>query len=269
MDLCPISQCSNDLNFTPRRPWPEVLPAVAWDKTLVAGFGRREGLALNLTEKTANHFIDLFQAVHPSLGLAELARLHRALKTNFPEMFKEWKAPLFQIYGYRYSDRLDQLLTALAETPMSFQNLVDDKSLSPRDLSPLLAVENLKDLEKLLNELPQMMASRSEIARILDLFVDLLLMGRPLSDILPTSPNGGLYLRRLESWRRPRTEGEDESWRKSVHQWPWPAQVEAKWQRFGDTSGLEINIRTTSPDDFQKKLETLLTIPDTWSCTKN
>lgn len=235
----------------------------------MAGFDRTDGMVLSLDEKSANHFIDFFQAIYPTLGVGELARFLSLLKNYSAELFAEWKAPLLKVYGYRDSDRLDGVLKVLAETPLAFQQLVDDKSLAPRELSPLLAVQDITKIELFLSELPNLTASRSELARVLDLFVDLFLMDRPLNDLMPTSSNGSLYLRLLESWRRPKAEGQDEAWRKSVHEWPWPAQVEAKWQRFGDQSGLEIQIRTTSPDDFQKKLERLLTIPDTWTCTKN
>jgi hypothetical protein len=107
--------------------------------------------------------------------------------------------------------------------------------------------------------------SRSEGVRAMELGAELFMMGRPLNDILPSGDDGAAYLKRLEKWRRPNSLGRDEQWRETVKQWPWPSQVQGKWQRFGDQSGLEVNIRSTSPEDFHRKLERLLSIGDAWN----
>lgn len=260
-----ISQCGKAFDFGPRRAWPAVFPAIAWRGQLLCGFDRAESDALDLSEK---QFVELWQACHPELGLGELCRFLMSLEREWPDMFVECRESLVAVYGLRWSDRLDQMLRVLHRCPREFQQFVDLKKMSVRDLAPLLAAENAGGIESLrpfLDELPRMMISKFEAGRALELFVELLMMNRPLNDLLPTSDNGGLYVRRLEQWRRPRSSEQDEEWRKTVNAWPWPAQVQAEWQRFGDQAGIEIKIRTTSPDDFQKKLERLADIPDTWS----
>jgi hypothetical protein len=230
---------------------------------MVCGFNRVEGEALDLSEK---HFVDLWRACHPEMGLCEFARFMSSLEKEWPDLFVEWREGLAAIYGWRWSDRLAQLLAVLARLPLAYQEFCDNKKMSARDFAPLLSVENLADIRPFFEALPPMTSSKFEATRALELFVELFLMGRPLNDLLPTSDNGSLYVRRLEKWRQPLAAQGDEEWRKTVNNWPWPAQVQAEWQRVGDQGGIEIKIRTTSPDDFQKKLERLAEIPDTWSC---
>ncbi len=263
MQLTPILRCGSELNFEPRQAWPEVLPPVSWRGQLLCGFGRMGGDALDLGDKL---FLDVWRACHPHLGLAELARARQRLESVWPELYLEVRYSFFSSYNLRWCDRLDQVLEALNHAPFEFQNLVDEKSVSVRELAPLLSVNSVDEIEPLLKALTTLTLSRFELSRALELAVELYLMGRPLNDLLPTVNNGGLYVRRLEQWRKPESSQADEEWRRTVRNWPWPAQVKAEWQRFGDQAGLEVKIRTTSPADFQKKLENLLAIPDSWSC---
>lgn len=265
MILKPISHCSKVLDFSPRREWSPVLPALVWKDNLICAFKRDSGEAVDVSEHL---FLEVWKACHPELGLGEIARLVACIRRFNGEFFVEIGSGLLALYGLRLNDRLGLILDVLVQCPREFQNWVDDKKMAARDLVPLLAVADVAEISPLLLELPRMQISKFEGARALELFIELYLMGRPLNDLLPTSDNGSLYLRRLEQWRKPETLERDEEWRRKVGQWPWPAQVQAEWQRFGDQAGLEIKIRTTSPDDFQKKLERLAEIPDTWS-TKN
>jgi hypothetical protein len=105
-----------------------------------------------------------------------------------------------------------------------------------------------------------------QAAQALEWVTELHLMGRPLNDLLPSGSNADAYLQRLKNWRKPHASTSDDQWSRRVNEWPWPAHVQGHWQRFGDQAGLEIKIRTTSPADFNKKLERLLSIRDTWSC---
>ena len=258
-----ISHCTNELNFMPRRPWPSVLPAFCWNGRLICGFDRLSGQAVEL-DGQGSVLLDGLKAIYPELGLAEVARLAGHLRRVEPGWFSEFGELLFQHFGLRLSDRLEQTLAILSETPLEFQNLVDEKKLAPRDLAPLLSLPSRVAFEPFLLAMTSLQASRSELVRILELGIELHLLDHPMNDLLPPSNNGSLYLRRLEKWRRPQALGQDEALKDKVTEWPWPAHVQAEWQRFGDQAGLEVKIRTTSPEDFQKKLEKLLVIPESW-----
>lgn len=261
-----VTQCDRDLNFEPSRIWPEVLPAIAWKGELVCGFERRSGPAVDVYETGHASLIDTLKAVYPELGLAEVARLSARLASTWPEIYLELRESFFRAYGLRWNDRLGELMGLLIMTPKVFQAWVDERSVSPRDLSPLLALgENASAFFQFLESLTEMKFSRAEGVRALELGAELFLMGRPLSDLLPSSSDGSRYLNQLEKWRRPQAGETDQSWRNDVKAWPWPAQVQGEWQRFGDQSGLEVKIRATNAQDFNRKLERLLSIGDTWS----
>jgi len=264
MQTTSIAQCGKDLDFQPRRQWPAALPAYAWRGQLLCGFGRESGMALDLFELQRAPLIEALKAVHPKLALCELARLSSALERTWPEMFMELREGLFQEYALRWSERLEQTLRLLKDTPPSFQEWTGEKDLGARDLSVLLALTAPREFDPFLEALPRLNLSRAEGVRAMELGAELFMMGRPLNDILPSGDQGATYLRQLEKWRRPNSSGQDEQWRETVKHWPWPSQVQGKWQRFGDQSGLEVNIRSTSPEDFHKKLERLLAIGDTW-----
>lgn len=265
MDIASISQCDKDLDFQPRSVWPAAMPALAWKGQLLGGFSRSIGAAVDLFEIHRAPLLESLKACYPELGLAEIARLSRRLAKVWPETFQELRSGFFLEYGLRGGERLEQTLEMLVQAPPEFQEWVDAKKCGPRDLSPLLALKDMPAFSPFLSAMTTIGLSRAEGARALELGVELFLMGRPLSDILPTQDSGVQYLRQLEKWRRPETLSGDEQWRDTVSRWPWPAQVQASWQRFGDQSGLEVKLRATSPQDFNKKLERMLSIGDTWN----
>jgi len=264
MQTVSIAHCAKSLDFRPTRQWPEALPAFAWRGQLICAFSREQGEALDLFEVQRATLIGALKATHPELGLAELARLSAALEQTWPETFQEIRNGLFQEYSLRWSERLAQTLSLLKDTPPRFQDWVDEKHAGPRDLSVLLALPRPLEFYPFLEAMTQLELSRNDGVRALELGAELFLMGRPLNDILPSTDRGPAYLRQLEKWRRPNSLAGDDLWRETVRQWPWPSQVQGKWQRFGDQAGLEINIRSTSPEDLHKKLERLLSIGNTW-----
>lgn len=266
MSLRPISQCNKHLNFIPRRAWSAALPAMAWQGELLCAFERQEGQVLDLFSVNGTGLIDAFKALHPELGLGELARFSGRFEKLWPDLYVELREALFSVYGLKWSARLSEVLGVLAATPLVFQNFVDEKKWGTRDLSPLLILKDPRQFDVVLEALAGISLSKFEAVRALEYVIELYMMGRPLNDLLPSTDNGALWLRRLEQWRRPETSARDEDQRRHVAQMPWPPHVQAQWQRFGDEAGLEIKIRTTSPEDLEKKLERLMTIPETWSC---
>lgn len=263
MNLKPLMQCSRDLDFAPRQPWPKALPAIAWRDHLVCGFERNEGLALSIDDGS---FASLVHACHPQLHFSELARLNDKLDILSSELSEASRETLFGHYGLRWCDRLSQTLKIVAATPREFQDFADQKDFSIRDFSALLALSELTPFQSFLQSLAGLPLSKSEAVRALDLGVELFLMGQALNDLLPADQRKDDYLKKLERLRRPNTSAGDESWKETVAMWPWPAHVQGQWQRFGDQSGLEVKIRTVSPEDFQKKLQRLIEIGETWSC---
>lgn len=255
MSFVSILQCDKRLDFGPRRPWPKAFPALAWQELLLTGFERTSGEAVGLDCT----FLEAITSAYPELGLSEFARLSARVP---PEL----QSGLAAAYKLRASERLEQTLQLLRQTPMVFQNWVDDKKLGARDVSVLAAVAEITKYEKFLSTLTTLNLSKMQAVEALDCAVELSLMGS--LEILPeANERPADYHRRLQALRRPQSTACDEKWRKTVSTWPWPGQVQGHWQRFNDRSGVEIKIRATSPEDLQKKLARLNEIRETWSCT--
>lgn len=264
MLLRPFTQCNASLFFEPRSAWPSVLPAIAWRGHILCGFdSKSEAPALDLADAS---FVESVKACYSELGLAEFARFAQVLAKNLPEIFRESYVGLAEAYGWRWNDRFLQTIETLASLPKEFQNWVDDKSVGPRDLSSLLSLPTPSEFDPFLLALIKLPFSKSEGVRAIELGVELLLLGSPLNELLPNDMKPSVYLTYLEKARRPMVSTQDDSLREDVAKWPWPSQVHGQWQRTGDQAGLEIKIRTTSPDDLMKKLEKLSCIRETWSC---
>ena len=265
MAFLPLVQCDTCLDFSPRQRWPRALPALAWRGILLTGFERREGEAMDLWADGACSWLEAFVACYPELGLAELARVWTQLEQSRPELAQEFRRGFFAEYKMRWSDRLSDVLNVLVTTPPEFQNWVDEKKLGARELSPLLALDKSTEIGELLRALVRLPLSKSQTVQSLEWVVELHLLDRPLSDLLPNDDNALAYYKKLERWRRPAAAELDEDRRRTVREWAWPAHVEGHWARNGDQTGLEIKIHTTSPQDFERKLSRLLSIRDAWS----
>jgi hypothetical protein len=257
-------QCGKHLDFQPRSPWPASLPVFAWQGALLCGFERAEGLAVDLTDDPAASFAAAFTACHPRLGVGELARLYPLLQNHFSGAQAD---EVIQFYGLRPSELLRQTFDHIRRLPMDMQNWIDDKKMGPRDLAPLLAWPVTEDTTRFLSEFIKIQLSKSAAAHALETAIDLHLMGHPLADLLPQPLDTvEAYLQNLDGRRRPRTTALDREWQAEVQKWPWPAQVQAQWRRWGDTAGLEIKLRATSAQDLKKKLDRLNSIGESWAC---
>jgi hypothetical protein len=259
-----IAQCDKKFDFQPSSTWPKALPVYCWKGIQLNAWSRQDEFAIDLFELNGSNFHDSVYAAYPTAGLAELARMHSVLQEYFLALLIDTAEPLFSLYSLRWCERLQMTLKALVQTDRAFQDWVDQKRVGTRELSPLLAVPNIKAFDPILVHLIKLNGTKTQVLQALELMTELNLMGHDLSDVAPTENNLSSYIERLEKWRRPLTSKSDEGWREQVSRWPWPAQVQGQWLRFGDQAGLEIKMRTTSPQDFHKKLERLLSIRESW-----
>lgn len=251
------------LNFQPCHAWPDVFPALKWRGYRVSGFQHDATNEIELNP--CSSLIEVIRACYPSLGLAELARLHSRLLLAMPDEGVELTPHLFSAYGLKLNSRLEATLQRLRDCPMPFQNWVDEKAVQARDLAPLLALNKISAFSVFLEAICDMRFSKSDGTRALELGVELYLLGRPLNDILPSGSKSVPYLRQLEAWRNPSSTARDREWSNEVQRWPWPAQVKGQWRREGDQTGLDVHIRANSANDLRGKLERLLQIPERWT----
>jgi len=261
MELRSLTQCSREFDFQPLQKWPEILPAIAWRGHLVTGFDRNpsSGFAVNIVDGQLG---DLLKACYPQLGLGELARLRPRLEKYATE--EAW-SEICANWGWRWQERLRLTLELILRLPLDLQNFFDEKNLGARELSPLLALPDTTEVTAILQTLRNF--SRSEFTQALELVVELLLMGEsPPTLLLQNGQATAVYLKMLNQKRRPQTSQQDQIWQERVSKWPWPAQTRGTWQRFGDQTGVEIHLKSSSPEDLAKQLARLETIREIWTC---
>jgi hypothetical protein len=248
MQFCQISQCTKNLEFTKYRKWPSPLPAIAWKKHLLCGFERFDGQVIDMDCDLS----ELLKSIYVELSLTELAQLS-ALKPGL--ISQEDFDSILKAYALKSNSDLQSILQILPQTPPEFQDFVHHKKIGPRELSPLRAVPILADIAELLISIAVSPLSKSQAVVILEMTIDLYLMGRPLSDLIKgDDERAEAWLERISGHRLPLTKKTDQEFTLKTSAFSWPSHVKAEWVRKGDQSGLQISLFATSQLDFRKKL---------------
>lgn len=249
-----VSQCDRRLNFSPVKPWPVALPAIAWKGWLLSGFEREEGPAIEVSSLNMP-FVAAFTSCHAKLSLSELARLRRLAELASFEL--GWE-DLLSHYGLRASDSLDEVLKRLVDLPAEFQDWVSLKELGSKDLAILRSFAEIDALRPLCTAVAVKSASKSTGVQILEWGGELLLMNLPEASVLPlANEDADSWCTRLKALRHPETTAGEEVARKKWLSLPWPSLSQIKWIRKGDESGLEIRFMVSSREDLRKKLKGL------------
>ena len=92
---------------------------------------------------------------------------------------------------------------------------------------------------------------------MLELLVELHLLGRKMEVLLQDSTQAAPWIQSLKCLRFPTTSASDQNGSDKLKSLPWPAHVETKWARQGDRSGIEIRIRAESQSELERKLQGL------------
>ncbi len=252
MKITHVAQCNKDLNFGPRVPWPETLPAFSWRGYLLNGFNRTDGHVIELDE---NELLEkIWPDIYPKLSLMELSRFyHCVLKTG---LAMEWST-FFFAYGIRFSEDVQNLVERIIALPPTVQNWCVLKDVSARDLAPLKALADWSAVMpwwwKMLGYEP----SRTDGVRALEWIVDLTLMNVDLDPLLAGATNLADWTKRLRSARYPLASEKDQANERLVKELPWPKKLEAKYVRHGDKAGFEVKLFVRSTPDLQKQIEGL------------
>lgn len=248
------SELNTALNFRPVTPWPAALPAISLNNLMIAGFDRTSGPALVRLDPSNQALSELLRACYPKLLLAEGARLiHQLNSLNFSI------DSIWNLMGLKPSADHLRIFKLIIVLPVKVQNWIDERQLSPRDLSILLCFDSLEPLAPTLNLLAQRNLSRNLGAQILELSGELALMDQalPAPYSFERDPDGRAWLAELEKQRRPRSSARDESRREELQSLPWPQQLKGQWRRQGDQSRLEVSLSAGSLQEWNRRLEDL------------
>jgi hypothetical protein len=251
-----IKQCERTLDFKPRLQWPGGQPAIAYCSELWTGF--------NLTEDhpvwnwTSGDPVTIFKSCYSQLGLAELSRL---ILINSPHLPTH---EILSAYNIRGGENTQRLMTILPQLPAQFQNWIDDRCLAAMELQALLSLkeDQLPKLTSAMEKIAELKLSRNSGAQILELIVELFLMGQEIDTLLSDSEPEWQTL--LKNLRYPVAKATDDLAMTKVKMLQWPQNVQAKWQRKGDRAGLEIKFFAANPKEFERLLIGLERVHKSW-----
>lgn len=253
----------NTLDFTPLTPIPKIFPSFSWNGYQLAGF---QSQAVDNTEQDLSQhpFSEAFFSCYPDISLAELARLYKKLQSSTLEFDdSDWRQ-LVAKYGWRWSDRLEKILYAIVQTPISFQNWTSLKKIGVNDWGTLLLTkENTSNYSTFLEQIAQVNPSSQEGKRILEWGIELSLIANSLEGLLAKeNENGTQWCKRLEQMRFPNSHSRENSSQKKLLQLPKIPHVKFQWQREGDLSGLKVEFFCPSYEDYEKKVSSLVNLQE-------
>lgn len=261
--LCNASQCSKDLNFEPRTSWPGGLPAVAVNGYLLAGFDQSMAFHHQYSENDPEGIANLFRSLYFDLSFGELATLWKASSSV------AW-FPIHQIiqkFGFQPSEHFFSIAEQLLNAPIGFQKWAQEKKLGPLDLAVLISGQKL-NLSPLFLKILTMKFSKSHGVQALELGIELLLMGKTISDLQldhlqdPSPLAAEKWLEHLRQTRFPETLERDQETKEKMESLPWPGSSSIRWARHGDKSGIELKLFVSNPSDLKKYLQSLSKVQD-------
>lgn len=170
------------------------------------------------------------------------------------------KDKAFANYGFLLDSKLSQLLTLIPALPLSFWQWCQNHSLSPRDLFPLLSLKSPQDVSQSLEKFSELSISRSLGAQILDLLVECYLTIKDQSPLLKQTATADQWLLHLKSLRFPQTMKSDRIKEKELLSLPWTKELNTRWLRQGDRSGLEIRFFASSQKELLLHVQQLQNI---------
>lgn len=249
-----VSQCASYLDFEPRSPWPQGLPAVAINGYVIAGFQQDSVFDHCMSWDQEEEIASLFRSLYFELSACELARLWKnaLLLPSFPvkKIFSKFHVP--------WTESIEKLCPLVTQLPIGFQNFCTAKKWSFSDFLPLTAAQGLI-MSPFYLRMIEMNLSRNHGVLALELIVDLLFMGRTPVELLPsdTTVTAEQWLESLRALRYPESSGKDHWSSRQLDQLPWPGTAEARWTRQGDKPGIELKLFVSNPSDLKKYLQSL------------
>ncbi len=230
-------------------------------------------IALNPDSSQSDKFLDLsslsiedaLTVAYPELSYCELIEVLKKLRASVT--FNDFA--LFAQYGFSLDSKLQRLNEVVSLTPSHFWQWCLQHHVSPRDLYPLLSLSSPQALTLCLEKFYDLMLSRNTGTQILELLVECYLIGQTDSSLLSLSENvpaslqnGDHWLQNLKLLRFPQTLKADHEKQKQMLSLPWTKELQTRWLRQGDRSGVEVKFFAANPKELQNHVAQLNKIID-------
>lgn len=244
-----------DLDFKPLYPTPEIFPIFAWHGWALNHFHKPTGNKVAVQDVSHKDLSEILKQIYPTLTFMELTRFYSCAQQA--KITASWNL-IFRAYSYHWNDRMLKTVDLARALPENFQQWLQAHDASPRDIAPLLSLKANHNLEHVLTTMVNLNVSRSLGLQILELAVDLQLLGTEIKNILPVaSESADSWVSRLKKLRFPMTETLDAQTEQILQSLPWTKAFSKRWTRMGDRSGLEIKFLALSQEDLRNKVKSL------------
>ena len=173
------------LNFHPKGHYFSRIP-VLWKGLLLnpSPSGNLNSTPMDLSLENAGEL--LWDLLGP-MTFVEVSRLYNACQEH-PHFFQavDWNS-FFQKQKLFWNQRNLELIEKLKTTNHGFLHWAQDRQMSGRDLMPLNSLDSMKTFNIPGEKFRELGITRSEGKNILDLLVDLILMGQTAETLMPQS----------------------------------------------------------------------------------
>lgn len=251
VNLIPLSRCENTLNVPGTALWRSPLPPLAVGGLLVTGTPESmEGFAVDLDRD----LLDVLFALYPMLSWIQVVTI-----TRHKAFSNEARSRFVNLYGYRWNEDLERI----SEIPFSSvaQQWLAEKSLGPREIAPLLILNNGNLQNQVVEKITNSKATRSHGARLIELISEILATPSNASLLLENElhffPQPELWIQKLEAIRFPGTVKRDAEMAQRLKNLDLPLKVKAEFRRSGDETGVELKISARAPAEMHKILSDL------------
>ena len=226
------------------------MPVYSFKGQRLCGFDRSDEKSIELLGPIE----EILSQIHPKLSFAEVADLFQRLKTA--EI--EFSETLFmRQWGYGFTEASLASIEQINDCSEEFRNFAIEKGLSPRDLEPLSLGQ---DMSVELVQLSSFNCSKSEAVQIIELLVDLKMLGR-LDDV-DWKQRASDLLESLKVLRYPKRTAKSIESRKRAKRLSWPRGMKWTWKTNSDQNTLEIQLSAKSLQELGKLTEQLHKVVD-------
>ncbi len=265
--LVEIQALKSDLQF-PEFPSPartsgkSIQLPLAWaiDDQLISGFTLSKGaqaLSIPLGDTKSN--VDYFYEVNPKLSVPQVCFLINSpvFSTLFDSDY------FFSCWGKGQKENVSTLAASLITFPMELLCWIHEKDVGVQDLAPLKAI-SFEQIRPFTEFFLKTRPSKTEGVQILELVVDLTLLGTPQEIILSAmAADAQVTLKNLKVLRYPNTIERDQDLKGKLLL-SWPSNVQTKFQRRGDKAGFDLQLFVSSSAELKKTVTHLEKVVEEW-----
>lgn len=213
------------------------------------------GLPSELAEQnlSAQLFHKALASIYQELSFSELALIVDWTEKAGIAFDRE---ALFAFYQFRYDGKMEKTLLLWKTLPNAFRVWAAKHSVSPADLYPLCALNDISPIHAALLKIAGLQMSRSQGAQIVELLSECVLLKTDPSLWTKNSTSAADWIQSLNSIRFPQTQNRD-SERQAKLLASWPKAFSTRWLRQGDRSGVEVKFFVSSKRELAEKITSL------------